>query len=251
MKALQALPLIFLTTAALEAASLSVTDVFNTPNGGVYNLDTYGGLDWSVWKKPNGTDPAYNLATNTRASSSAISDLFLVGTTTTAGYRASTSSPPTWDFSFTGGTSPPATTLTDVNGVFHPDIGATGKGVGLTVTLPTTDVYRITLFVAGYDTTSTLTASLPGLTPVTNSTFTPGLPDAGVKRTGYFTIDAGADVAGQALTLEFVNTSNNSSSHVMIAAVAVQLIPEPSTPLAASVFFSLGLLRRRRAALPR
>lgn len=232
--------------AGADAATLSVADVLSSPNGTVYNLDDSGGLDWSVWKKVTGTDLTYNVATNTKASSTAISDLFLVGTTTTPGYRASTNSSPTWDFTYTGGVSPTEGTLADVNGVFHPDVAASGKGVGLTVTLPTTDLYRITLFVSGYDTIASLSASLSGATTVTNTSFTPGLPVAAVKQTGYFTIDARADAIGDVLTLELINTTNRTSSHVVIAAASVQVIPEPSSLVLLGAIPALGFIRRRR-----
>ena len=144
--------------------------------------------------------------------------------------------------------APASSTLTDVNGVFHPVLRTVGNGVGLTVTLPTTGTYQITLYVAGYDTTSQLRATLPGLAdPVLNNSFAPGFPVSSVKRMGIFTIEATADTAGDLLNLQLTNTSDsNENAHVMITAAAVQLIPEPSAMALAALAGGLALARRRR-----
>ena len=237
-----------LVTAAAHGATLSIADAVSSANGSVINIDNTGGLDWSIWKKPGTTDASLGVATNTKASSSAISDLFIVGAANSE-FRASTSSTPDWDFTYTGGVNAPASsTLTDVNGVFHPVLRTVGNGVGLTVTLPTTGTYQITLYVAGYDTTSQLRATLPGLAdPVLNNSFAPGFPVSSVKRMGIFTIEATADTAGDLLNLQLTNTSDsNENAHVMITAAAVQLIPEPSAMALAALAGGLALARRRR-----
>lgn len=230
-------------TAASDGATISIGDAVSSASNVTYDISSYGALDWAVWQKAAGTNAAYNVATNSKNGATAVSDLFLVGTG--SGFRASTTSTPNWDFTFTDGTSPTAGTISDANGVFHPTIGSSGKGVGLTVTLPTTSTYRITLFVAGYSTTSNLAVSLAGATTLNNTSFTPVVSNP--KSMAYFTIDATADTAGDVLRLEFTNTSATSSdSHVMISAVAVQMIPEPSSAMLALGTLAGGLLVRRR-----
>jgi len=231
-----------------EAATLSITNIVSSPNGAVINLDSTGGLDWSVWKQAAGESATYNVATNTKASSSAISDLFIVGAAST-NFRASTSSSPNWDFTYTGGlNSPTSGTAVDANGIFHPTTGTSGNGVGLTVTLPTTGTYTITLYVAGFATNSQLRATLPGVTdPVLNTSFSPGQPDSGAKQMGYFTIQAQANNAGDLVNLQLSNTSGTDANrHVMIVAAAVQLIPEPSAAMLTALAGCVTLARRRR-----
>jgi len=232
-----------------EAATLSITNVVSSPNGAVINLDNTGGLDWSVWKQAAaGSDANFNVAANTKASSSAISNLFIVGAASST-FRASTSSSPNWDFTYTGGlNSPTSGTVADANGIFHPTTGANGNGVGLTVTLPTTGTYTITLYVAGFATSSQLRATLPGITdPVLNTSFSPGQPITDVKQMGYFTIEAQANNPGDVLNLQLTSTTGTDANrHVMIVAAAVQLIPEPSAAMLTALAGGLALARRRR-----
>lgn len=233
-----------------EAATLAISNVVSSPNGAVINLDSTGGLDWSVWKQATaGSFANYNVASNTKASSSAISNLFIVGAATT-NFRASTSSTPNWDFTYTGGlNSPTSGTTVDANGIFHPTTGTAGNGVGLTVTLPTTGTYTITLYVAGFATSSQLRATLAGVTdPVLNTSFSPGQPDSGgAKPMGYFTVEAQANNPGDVLNLQLTSTTGTDANrHVMIVAAAVQLIPEPSAAMLTALAGGLALARRRR-----
>lgn len=249
------------------AATLQVSNAAASPGGSVYNINDYGALDWAIWKRAAANPGSgYEVPSESKSGATAISNLTNVGGGT-AGFRASVSSFPDWDFSFTGGTAAPSGTISDVNGIFHPDTGSAGKGVGLTVTLPTTGTYLITLFVAGYNTTSSLTASIAGASSVVNTSFTPNYPDDydnnmatnNPKDMAIFQITASADNPGDAVTLEMVNTAISNpgtptngvdgNGHVMISAVAVQLIPEPST--AAISLLSAGFLSlRRRRILP-
>lgn len=257
MKNISLLPVLcsaFLAMQAVQGATLSVSNATASASNTSYNLTSYGALDWEVWKKANGSNSAANaIATNSKAGGTALSDLFTVGATSAAGFRASTTSTPNWDFTYTDGTT--AGPTDDANGVFHDTTGSAGKGVGLTVTLPTTGTYRITLFVAGYNTTTLLTASLAGATTVTNSSFTPLVSDP--KNMAIFQIDATADSINDVLNLQIVNTalSNpttsstipDSNGHVMISAVAVQLIPEPSSAVLALGSLAGCVLIRRRS----
>lgn len=251
---------IFLATlSAAGAATLAVSDAVASAGNLTYNISNYGALDWAVWQKVGGSSADYNQPTNSKSGATAVSNLINLGGGTT-GFRASTTSSPDWDFSFSDGTSG-AGLVTDANGVFHPNTTGTSaggfpgrdKGIGLTVTLPTTDTYRITLFVAGYNTTTKLTASLAGATAVENTTFTPLISNP--KNMAIFTIDATADTANAVLNLGIINTAlrnpdsgsttPNSDGHVMISAIGVQLIPEPSS-LALAALSGLFLMRRRR-----
>lgn len=242
-----------LFTALSQAATLSLSNAVASGSNAQININSFGALDWTIWKKAASTTGAGAAPSNSSSTGTAISDLYAVGGGT-AGFRASTTSTPNWDFAYTGGTPTASGTVSDVNGVFHPDIGSAGKGVGLTVTLPTTSTYIITLFVAGFNTTTQLTASLAGTTALTNSTFTPVSNDP--KSMAYFQITATADAANNPVTLEIINTALSNPStpgnpidgngHVMIAAVAVQLIPEPTTAVMGLISAAALTLRRRR-----
>lgn len=242
-----------LLTAFSQAATLSLSNAVPSGSNAQININSFGALDWTIWKKAGSANAAGAAPSDSRSGGTAISDLYSVGGGT-AGFRASTNSTPNWDFVFTGGTPTASGTVSDVNGVFHPDTGSAGKGVGLTVTLPTTNTYIITLFVAGFNTTTQLTASLAGATALTNSTFTPVSNDP--KSMAYFQITATADAANSPVTLEIINTALSNPSlpgsgidangHVMISAVAVQLIPEPTTAVMGLISAATLAFRRRR-----
>lgn len=246
------------------AATLQISNATTSPGGSVYNINDYGAVDWAIWKRAAANPGSgYEVPSESKSGATAISNLTNVGGGT-AGFRASVSSYPDWDFSFTGGTAASSGTITDANGIFHPDTGSAGKGMGLTVTLPTTGTYVISLFVAGYNTTTSLTASLIGASNVANTSFTPNFPDDydnnpatnNPKDMALFQITATADNAGDAVTLQMINTALSNpgtpgnpidgSGHVMISAVAVQLIPEPSTAAVALLSTGFFAFRRRR-----
>lgn len=194
----------FCASQPTNGATLLVGNPTASGSNASYNLTSYGALDWAVWKKANGSNSAANaIPTDSKSGGTALSDLFTVGTTSGAGFRASTNSAPNWDFTYTDGIT--AGPTENANGVFHDTLGTAGKGVGLTVTLPTTNTYRITFFVAGYNTTTLLTASLTGATTVTNNLFTPLVSDP--KNMAIFEIDATADNANDILSLQIVNTA--------------------------------------------
>lgn len=226
-----------------SAAVLSVSPTTATAQADnlTFDIAAAGGLDWALWKKVT-ADTNKEVPTNSKLNGTAISDLSAFGG---AGINTSGNSVPNWDFSYSGGTSPASGTLTDVNGVFNSTLSTKGVGLSFTVTLPTTDLYQISIWTAGYGMSGLLTASMPGASDSTGS-FT--ADTGGIKDMFLFTINAQADVAGQAVTVSVVNNSTTgatASSHVIISAIAVQQIPEPSA-LALCSLGVFGLLRRRR-----
>ncbi|MGE9266793.1 MAG: hypothetical protein ACQKBY_01750 [Verrucomicrobiales bacterium] len=237
--------LLLAAVGTLPAATLSVTRSAELAENSTFNIDDYGALDWAIWKNSGGTGAALATPTHFKAGANLISDLSVVGG---GGFQGSINSVSNWDFIFTGsGGSPVSGTSTNVNGVFNDQLQTQGAGLGLNITLPTTDTYKISLFAAAYGVDGPgglLTADLDGLVDTSGGVQGDFIAP---KDMYLFTIIAQADTAGQVLNIEFINNDPTSggNAHVLINAAAIQIVPEPGS-LSLLGLAALPLLRRRR-----
>ena len=127
-----------------------------------------------------------------------------------------------------------------IAGAFNTGIGIRDRGVEVSVVLPDTQQYQVTLFVSGFYAVGEFTASLAGATPYVDDSFS---YDGGTKPGRAYEIIAQADNPGDVLSFTYVATTireNNSNGHVLIGAVAISAVPEPTSlallaPLAASL----------------
>ncbi len=131
--------------------------------------------------------------------------------------------------------------------ILNQSLKGQGAGIGLMITVPTTDLYVARIYVGGFRTqASPLTARLPGAADVV---FTPTFLDGAnnFKDAGIFELTFQADaVDGVSNVLEVtftLNPTSDNSSHVLFQGAT--LIPEPSA-ISLLGFSALGLLRRRR-----
>lgn len=245
MKPLCLFPLSVLFAATSHAATISISRSAKLAEDLSFDIDNYGEKDWALWQKNAGTTSSNATPSNEKSGATLISSMSLVGTGSS--FTASTNAAPNWDFSYTGGLKAPTSGIsTDVNGVFNGTLKTQGNGVGLTITLPTTGTYNIYLWAAGFSLSNgQLTATLAN---APNAVSTGLTDDAATLKDMYlYTLTVQANAVNDVVSLSLINNdaSPNNSSHVIISAAAIQLVPEPSTLLLYALG-ALALLRRRR-----
>jgi hypothetical protein len=212
------------------------------------DLTALGTTDWAYWNSTSGTGVASMAPINTAAGVTHLigSATPIDGTSGTLGVRGS-STVSAIAFSFTNGTTSTSRTDLAVAGVFNAKLQTTGYGVQTTVTLPDTQLYKVLIWVSGYNGTGTFTAVLPGVTGYQDASFSYG---SGTKPARLYELQVQADHANDVLTLSHVLTATSngaSSSHVLIGGVAVSAVPEPTSMLLMAGAAGLMLARRRRA----
>lgn len=246
MKVLTLLTTLLLFTLAPCAANAAVISGVFTPTGDAdFDLTALGTSDWAIWD--TSSDPASGVPTNEKSGGTLIGSMSAIGGGNLRG-STSTTRPP-YDFTFTDGISPPVGSVDNVNSLFNTDLGTVDVGVGLDVTLPTTNTHTVTVWVSGFEGEGELTASLPGATSyVDSSTVFDG---DNPKDAGYYTLSVTPDSANDVLNLSHIlDVSDGGNAHVMISAVSVSEIaspvPEPSTLLLALLGVGGLLMQRRR-----
>jgi hypothetical protein len=240
---------------AMHGHAATLVGNYSQTNGTtVYDLDVLGELDWAIWNKTGNPDtgaPTYSLSGGTL-----INDVTAFG----GGSLRGTSATTTADFSYDGG----STQRSNVTGIFNTQLQTDGAGLSLTVVLPTAGVsYVVSVWGSQYYTQDVLdssatdsdgkggifTASLAGAAPYSSDELVTG--NVTPKTTALYQLTATADTDGDLLTLTYVlpDDAFSGNAHVLLDAVAVSVIPEPSTFLLlglglASLFYSRSRDRR-------
>lgn len=230
-----------------NAATLSGAGVTNGVTG--INLTSIGTTNWAAWNSDVNPDPTpaadYRKATAT-GTISAISttggSAVVRGTGSTAAYPTGIF---TWSTSDSNGSLAAPTTMA---GLFHETLEQTTNGVHFTITgLPTLLVgqsYLISLYASAFNGGAQATASFTGLTSVSLD----GVTHDGTKNTDRFQFLYTPDSTASSLDLAVKlinNTSGADSSHALIQAVAISIVPEPSVSVLGALGL-LGLLKVRR-----
>ena len=195
-------------------------------NGSAYpnpqDLTQWGTGDWRLWGADGSTSPSGIEQAHGR---SLISDLGVIAPDggSASGLAAADGSRP-FTFQWTGGNNTPSGTGSDVLAGVKPAAAGAGSGFSLTIPLPK-DVERLRLWVSAYDGTGVLTASVPGLPPITNSDMVGKNNDHG----GVFEIDV-KGTGDLNVTYRLTCPQNGgctSSSHVTMYAAAYTWTGEP------------------------
>ncbi|MEX0775165.1 MAG: PEP-CTERM sorting domain-containing protein [Phycisphaeraceae bacterium] len=230
--------------SAAPAAMLTGTPTTNPTMPA--DLTQIGATDWAYWHTPSSSGVSSMPPTNTKSggpgmisAATPITGTVVRGSSTATGIR----------FAFTDGVSPTSSTDLAVSGVFNSTLDTVGRGVRVSVTFPDTQLYKISIWVSGFNSTGTFTAALPGAADYQHAAFSYG---SGQKVARLFELEVQADQAGDALTLSHVMTTDAgggaTSSHVLIAGVAIEAIPEPASLLLLGGAGALLLVRRRHGA---
>ncbi len=205
------------------------------------NLTSLGDTAWGYWNSSSGTGVPSQAPTNIKSGSSGIiSSATAIGG---AGNVRGSSTPTAVTFAFSDGTSPVSGSAT-VPGVFNATLNSVGSGVAVSLTLPDTQLYKVSIWVSGYNVIGTFGASLDGQT-YTDSTFS----YAASKVARLYELNAQANNAGDVMSLSYrVGTVNSASSaHALIAGIALDVVPEPAA-LGLLAPMAMLALRRRRSA---
>lgn len=219
----------------------TITGSFNASPGSSFNLTELGGADWGIWSAASGTP------SNSKSGGNAISNVTFLGSGI-----ARAVGPATASFSYTDGTSPTNFSGKPTNGVTDNTLRTTGHGVQFTVTNPTLSPMDVYVFVSGYEASSVnFTASLPGAASYVHTEASYG-SDASKPSALYtlrFTPDA-VDGVSNVLTVSYTFGTPMfafGNGHVVLSAVAAEVVPEPAS---VALLGGLGLvmLRRRRPA---
>ena len=221
-----------------------VTVAYRSADDESFTLSDLGTSDWAYWDTAD--NPAAGTPTNEQSGGSIIGSLSAVGGGSLRGSASSVS--PTNDFSFSDGSSPVNSSISDPSGLFNTFLDSAGVGLSLTFTLPTTDTYEIRIWTAMLKSNGTLSTSLSGATDTDTIGAATNVGDTS-KGAGLFTITATADNPGDVLTTTFVLSDDlGDLAHILINGAAVSVIPEPvffaNSLIVVAAFFVF--LRRRR-----
>ncbi len=206
------------------------------------SISERGTVDWAYWDRRNNDSVASLAPTNQKVDGAGlISSATPVNGSTVRGSGTITGI----SLKFDDGISPATATSHMISGVFNTSLGWTsnGYGVQVDVTLPDTELYRISLWVSGYYGRGNLTASLPGADDYTDSSFLYTVS----KTPKMYELEVSADNPGDVLTISYVLSNvDNANSHVLIGAVGISLVPEPAAlgVLVPALFLAA---RRRRS----
>lgn len=209
---------------------------------GFVNFADEGVLDWVLWER-NTSSAVNGVPTSQKDDANYFGDAFAIGGNSQLRGAGGTD----LEISTTPG-QVAGQGRSSGGAILNRSLQGEGAGVGLTITVPTTDQYVARIYVGGFSTLeSPLTATLPGAQSVVfNPQYTSGhngYKDAGILELT-FQADA-VDGISNVLEVTFtLNPSTNNSSHVLIQGAT--LVPEPAA-LSLLGLGAIGLLRRRRA----
>lgn len=239
------LPFASLILALLAPLSGAATLLRTAPTAtGVSSVDlsAIGTTNWAVWDSRSNPDstpsPDFHMGSGTTGLISGISR------TTGSGVRGTenTGSYPSGVFTWSNGNN--NTVPAQITGMFT-TTDQTVAGVQFTITeLPVlTDgqYYQINLYGSAYNGTAQVTATLGALTQSITGTAT-----GGTKNIDLYQFLYNPDNQNDVLTLSSILfVDDGDSAHALINAVAISIVPEPSSALIAG-FGILGLFGIRR-----
>ncbi|MGE9268741.1 MAG: PEP-CTERM sorting domain-containing protein [Verrucomicrobiales bacterium] len=240
-----AAPVLLLSSVASGAiiSNFSRTEVAEAT--GAYDISAMGSADWAVWDIASDTTSATLAPSDERLASTIIQNLTAVagdGTLRGTSSGATTKA----DFSWTDGTNDLVGGVANVVGIFNADLDSDGAGVNLNFVLPTLETYEVSVWLGVYNGDADLSLSLGAET--LNDSWDPGTSGFSPKRTALYTFhvtpDAPMDVLSLSYALEDDGTAN--SSHVLLGAAAIRVVPEPGA-LGLLVMGALIGVRRRRS----
>lgn len=206
--------------------SLSANSVITSASG-TQVLNDAGAYDWAYWNPSAGSGAVSGNPTNRRSGGTLISSLTTIGGGNLRTSGSSTSNGVS--FGFSNGTSPASGTTTSLS-VFHSDLGTTGegKGLSLSVAAPTLSTFYVTAWVTTFNAEALFTATLGSQTATATVTST------GSRTTHQLTFEFMADALAQSVGLSYVMTDavgNDGNANAGIQAIRVSSVPEPSRAL--------------------
>jgi len=228
--------------AVLQATYTPIPAVNGSGNySGFVNFADEGTLDWAVWEK-TGNGSASGTPTASKDGAAFIGDAFAINGNGKLRGGGGTD----LEISLTPGQTAGQGRAT-AGAILNQSLQGVDAGVGVTITVPTTDTYVARIYVGGFRTNNNLLqAILPGADPVT---FDPqfgdtqnGFKDAGLLEVTFKpdAVDGVANVLRVEITL---NPTADNSSHVLLQGVT--LIPEPAS-VGVLGLTGVALCRRRR-----
>jgi len=226
-----------LGATASPGATLDVTPLGVAPASN--DLTAIGTADWAYWNTSANPTSAPN---NEKLGGTLIGNATPVGG---GNLRGSTQKFASSQFAFSDGTSTPSHGGLNVTGVFSSELDDLGAGPQVLIDLPTTQMHRVTVWVAGYNADGRFEAALPGATPYTDTSYSHGT-SKGSNATFIYELLVTPSTAGDDLTLRYLlDADNGNVAHTTINAVAVSVVPVPSS-LALFAVPTMVMLRRRR-----
>ncbi|MFH1499822.1 MAG: PEP-CTERM sorting domain-containing protein [Verrucomicrobiota bacterium] len=213
-------------------------------------------IDWAIWNTTSSTAVGSLSATNVQSGGagliSAITAFSTVGATPNnvrgVGNAAAL-------FSYTDGTSPATLSDTRQGFVANSTLATAGRGVQLSVSGATGQLYKVDVWTVGFAGQGEMRASLDGASQVTLFSEAFG-PDGANKASNLFSFEFMPDTDTDLLSISFhlMSAGIGADAHVGIQAVTVTAmpssVPEPSTGALLAGLGGLGfaaLKRRRRA----
>ena len=240
---------VLVAVLAGQAQAALIVGSVNTSPPGTADLTAIGWLDWAYWNTATGSGHS-GLPANEKAGGSMIGSAAAVGGGTLRG-STSTTWPATY-FSYSDGTSPVSDGPIRYTGVFNTQLDTLNAGASLTVELPTVDPYFVYLWVANYNSTGQLSATMPGAVAYVDASGTHNTDMGGGKGMTLYTLMVTADNPGDLLTLDYRMVDQQyTNSHVVLVAAAVAAVPEPSALLLALLGVGLFACRAARTRATR
>ena len=189
------------TTGATSGTDGLRGTVTNITSPGVFNLDTLGATDWAAWGN-NATDFDHKASGGTKISNA-----------TAVGGALSPFDSQYLGFTYTGGT-PDATSTGETKGYYNQ--GGVGDGIQFTAPASTTP-QTLTVFVGGYASGGTLTATLSDNSAAAYTDVQPAKP--GISYYDYYTLTYKAAKPGQTLTVKWIMSSPGTNVTLYAAAL--------------------------------
>ncbi len=231
---------IFLSLATLGIASfLSAATLTNITTAGVSIADVYlsdaGDTNWAAWNTTQTGQSSISATQSKKAGTGTISDMLpsggtdVRGTSTTGGYSST-------DFTWTttdetsNSVAPGSGVITGIfNGTLNSAVGVTFNITDLP-TLTGGLLYQVNVYTTAYYAQGSFNAVIGAGTPTPTQL---GNSHTSNKYTDYFSLAYNPDGLSDVLNITFADNRSHSNTnnfdHVAIQAVAISVIPEPSS----------------------